>query len=760
MVMSEPADFAGLVALTRHEAATLAAIMTRLWPADASGPDAVAIGALDYLDRALAGHERPALDLHRPGVQRLDRVAVARRGRPFRHLDPVDQEALLAGLERGELPGFSLPPQKVWFALLRRHLIEGLLADPAHGGNRGATGWRSIGYPGVHLAHDADEHAAETAATKGGRVRTLRDHELELDSDLGGQPEIIGFDPERGLAAPSTDCDVLVVGVGGVGGLVAPWLASAGLRVVALEAGHWRAVGEHKPDELSYGYYARAGFSTKFLAEAPRWREHLDARTVPMPFSLGRMSNGVGGSLVHYGARLRRHHPHQFQMRTTLREHGLLDLLEPDCTIADWPVSYADLEPHYAWLEEAVGVAGPEGHPFIPRSTALPMPPTRPPACGRLFAEAATRAGLHPTSIPIGQNTVPYAGRPAMTYSPWAEGLGSVTAERWLPMHDLLPQALATGRLDLRTGCRVLAVLVDADGTARGVRYVGPDGLEREQQARAVVLAAYTFETVRLMLVSACEAHPAGLGNDRGQLGRHFMTKQYPSVHGHFPDRVFNRHTGPGSQGIIVEDFLTPQRFAAAGMPGGGTIGTENQLLPIQLASEPLPPDVPAWGAAWKRHVRDWNHRAVLRIQADTLPYQSNCLDLDPLHRDRSGYGLPLIRVTYAVRNAERRLGGWLVEEAEALQRAMGAARTWRGPSFTGIGSCHDFGGCRMGTDPDSSVVSDQLEAHDTPGLYVMGGAVFPSCHGVNPTLTIWALARRATELLADRLNGASRKTG
>ena len=122
------------------------------------------------------------------------------------------------------------------------------------------------------------------------------------------------------------------------------------------------------------------------------------------------------------------------------------------------------------------------------------------------------------------------------------------------------------------------------------------------------------------------------------------------------------------------------------------------------------------------------------------------------MHRDRWGYGLPVVRVTYAVREAERRLYGWLLEEAEALQRAMGAARTWRGPWFTGIGSCHDFGGCRMGHDPDGAVVSDRLEVHDTPGLYVMGGAVFPSCHGVNPTLTIWALALRACEALTARL--------
>jgi gluconate 2-dehydrogenase alpha chain len=90
--------------------------------------------------------------------------------------------------------------------------------------------------------------------------------------------------------------------------------------------------------------------------------------------------------------------------------------------------------------------------------------------------------------------------------------------------------------------------------------------------------------------------------------------------------------------------------------------------------------------------------------------------------------------------------------EAENILYAMGAARTWRGPRFRGVCSSHDLGGCRMGEDPASSVVDPDLRVHDTPGLYVFGGAVFPTCPGVNPTLTMWALCYRAAEHLAQRL--------
>lgn len=321
-----------------------------------------------------------------------------------------------------------------------------------------------------------------------------------------------------------------------------------------------------------------------------------------------------------------------------------------------------------------------------------------------------------------------------------------------MPDDDLLPQAIASGNLKIRVGCRVLKILTDQAGRASGVSYVDEKGSPAQLKTRIVILSAYTFENIRLLYLSGTTRHPDGLGNSHGQLGRHFMTKQFPSVYGSYPGERFNRHTGPGAQGLVVEDMLTPAFMAQAGLAGGGTLSTENQLLPIQIGREPLPADVPPWGAAWKQHVRAWNQRLAIRIQTDTLPYLANRLDLDPIKRDASGLGLPVIRATYRVMDHEQRLLQRMLQEATELHRDMGATKIWAGPVFTGIGSCHDLGGCRMGEDPRSSVVGQDLEVHDTPGLYVMGGAVFPSCHAVNPTLTIWAVCKRATEKLLEKM--------
>jgi gluconate 2-dehydrogenase alpha chain len=154
--------------------------------------------------------------------------------------------------------------------------------------------------------------------------------------------------------------------------------------------------------------------------------------------------------------------------------------------------------------------------------------------------------------------------------------------------------------------------------------------------------------------------------------------------------------------------------------------------------------------------LRQWQHWGVVRMQPEALSYEDNVLDIDPQHRDRSGLGMPVVRVTYDLHPNEERQADFFEGKCEEILRAMGATKTWRGPRFTGAGSSHDLGGCRMGDDPAGSVVDRTLRVHDTPGLYVFSGAVFPTCAGVNPTLTLWALSLRAAHGLVDRLRAGA----
>ena len=744
-----------LISLNADEARAAAAVFERLFPAGGSGPGATQIGVPAYLDRALAGAYHDKAEAYKVGLAALDRAARHRHGARFADCDAARQDALLADLEEGTLPDFRVPPQGAFFDMLRAHLQEGLFADPAHGGNRDKSGWRLLGHTGVWLENTAEENLSEEPVTKGGEILSLADVGYSLEGAPRESTEIPGYDPQRGADAPEGPADVVLVGVGAAGALAARILARVGLSVVGLEAGPWRTGRDFVPDELGSSYYCRGGMGPKFLSEVPRWRIHEDEPTREAGFTLGRMMNGVGGSVIHWGGALRRNHPHHFRYLSHVRESFGEGALPEGHTLVDWPVGYDDLEPYYTQVEYEIGVAGDgEANPYVPRSKPYPMRPMRPFRMGEAFRMATEAMGLHPYPTPVAVNSEPYNGYPATGYCAWSGGFGPFNDERWHPALTWVPEALSTGNFDLRTHCRVVRVLTDRDGRASGVEYLDANGEARVQEARTVILCGYTFENVRLLFLTGDDRHPEGLGNNTGQVGKHFMTKMWADVHGYFPDTVFNAHTGPAAQMWSLDDFEAADFDSAShGFIGGATPNVENQRLPIQISREALPPDVRRWGSGYKDHLLRWQHQAAVRLQPDNLSYRANFLDLDPRHRDRSGLGLPVVRVTYDMQENEHRAAEFMETKSEEILREMGATKVWRGNRFGGVLSSHDQGGCRMGEDPAGSVVDPDLRVHDTPGLYVYGTSVFPTCHGVNPTLTMFALCYRAAERLAERLS-------
>jgi gluconate 2-dehydrogenase alpha chain len=727
------------------------ALFERMFPADENGPGAAQIGVVAFVDRALSGEDRDKQELYRRGLRALDDEARARAGSGFASCDDQTRDALIGDLESGRLPSLPGRFQHELFATLLLHLREGLFSDPIHGGNIDFAGWRFLGHPGVHLNYTAEENLQREPVDKNGCFLGLQD----LPPDPAPYPLPEHPRPEWATDADDESVDVVLVGVGLVGGLVAPTLAHAGLRVVGLEAGPWRHRGEYRPDELTYSVALRAKFSGKFADERPTWRPDEATPTVPAQASLGHMVNGVGGSAMHYGAMLRRYHPHHFAERSRAARVGGPDAIPEGCTIADWPLTYEDLEPFYERVEYLVGVSGGEGNPFVPRRGPFPMPPLRRFRMGESFRAAASGLGLHPYPCPVGINSEPYHGRPGVRYNSFELTLGDNVDAKWHPGLDCVPEALGTGNFDLRTGARVTRVLTGSNGEATGVVYRDEDGRERTVRARAVVLCAYALENMRLMFLSADERRPNGLGNSSDQLGRHTMSRMLCSVYGHVSNEHFNMHTGAVGQNILLEDFHADGFDSFAhGFLGGASIGTEQGAMPISVSRTALPPDVPAWGGAYKAHLRDWQQYAFIRIQEDALPYEDNRVELDPTRRDASGVGLPVLRITHRLHENEERLHQFMVERAEEILRQMGATRTWSGPSYTGVLSSHELGGCRMGHDPAASVVDDTLEVHDTPGLFVFSGAAFPSGCAINPTLTLMAMSLRAGEALAQRLSG------
>nr|MDP8945957.1 gluconate 2-dehydrogenase subunit 3 family protein [Actinomycetota bacterium] len=223
-----------LLVLNPYEAGTAAAIFERLFPADEHDPGATELGVLGYLDRALGGAYQDKADTYRLGLAALDLAARRRSGTSFADCAAEQQDALITELEKGVLPNFRVPPQRDFFEMLRAHLQEGLFADPAHGGNRDKLGWKILGHPGIWLENSAEENLSEEPVTKGGTIQSLEDVGYSLDGAPSEPIDIPGFDPQMGAEPPSGVADIVLVGMGAMGSVVAPVLARAGLRVVGL----------------------------------------------------------------------------------------------------------------------------------------------------------------------------------------------------------------------------------------------------------------------------------------------------------------------------------------------------------------------------------------------------------------------------------------------------------------------------------------------------------------------------------------------
>ena len=390
--MSKAKDEQVFLVLNPDEASALEALFERMFPADADCPGASEIGVVRYLDRALAGAYAPLSETYRLAIEEIRRIFRERYGCEIPDGTTKQQEALISDLAAGAIDSMKAPDAKAFFDLLRSHLQEGLFSDPIYGGNLDKLGWRVLGHPGVWLENTAEENLTDLPVTKGGIIQSLAD--LGRSRELRKKTRVPGYDSQRGTAEPVTEADVVLVGVGGVGGIVAPVLAKAGLRVVAFEAGPWRTSKDYLPDELGATYYCRANMGPKFQSEAPTWRRNDGEPTREATFSLGRMMNSVGGSMIHYGAWLRRFHPHHFHSRSHLKDRWGLGVLPEGCALADWPVSYDELEPYYSLLEHEIGVAGDETNPFIKRSRPLPMPPMRPFRLGDFFRKSDRIHGL------------------------------------------------------------------------------------------------------------------------------------------------------------------------------------------------------------------------------------------------------------------------------------------------------------------------------------------------------------------------------
>ncbi len=517
----------------------------------------------------------------------------------------------------------------------------------------------------------------------------------------------------------SAEPDVLVIGAGAAGAALTWSLAGRGASVVCLEEGDW--VDRDSIPKAHVDWEVRG---RHYWNPAPSIRDRdvdyavTNSGENPVdPF----MYSAVGGSTVGFGAQYWRLQPSDFRTRS-LDEFGV-----------DWPISYADLAPYYDVNERETGVSGLAGDPTGPERPALPLPPNAMGVAGRRWADGFEKLGWYwwPQDSAIVSRD--YRGRAACTnrsqcaFGCPQKALSSADVTYW-------PPALEAGA-ELRVRSRVRRIVLDDSGRAVGAEYYDADGNLHQQRAGRVVVCAGGIGTPRLLLMSAGGAHPDGLANSSGQVGRNLMVHAQTLVAGRFPGETESYAGTVGSMSSRQFYETDPDNDFVRGFIVAGNRGYSPLLTALQFR---------IWGEGHHEKLEHHlNHDATVYLCGDDEPEEHNRVELD--HDRLDAFGLPGVTTSYTLSENSRRMVEAAIGRATELCLAAGADSVRDFGTAPGFG-WHLLGTARMGSDSGSSVVDADHQAHDVPGLYVVDGSSMPTGGAVNPAHTIQALALRAAD--------------
>lgn len=533
--------------------------------------------------------------------------------------------------------------------------------------------------------------------------------------------------------------DVCVIGSGAGGGVMAQQLAAAGIEVALMERGRNLGPADFMAqDELSN--MVRQDFFAPGYLESQRSDSSETAR-------LGKYSmlaQTVGGSTAHWGSWSWRFRPDEFRVLST---EGAID----GANLADWPIQYDELEPFYGMAEQALGISGNAGaNPFeAPRKSGYPNPPHVYRPASRLIERGAKKMGLHPFPTPMAINSRVYGDRAKCMNGAFCAGFGCPINAKGSTLAIHVPAALASGHCQLFAECRVLEILVDKNGRARGVRYLDPKGQERELRARQIVLAGGSIASAQLLLMSRSAAFPNGLANRSDQVGRNLMCHVFAQVNFEMGE-VANSFAGPPGN-IAIDDFHPSDR--RRGFARGAVVAEAIESMPVTSALKAgsyLGTGRRAWGKPLSEYLAKFPYIGGLIAIGEDLPVADNRVDLDPTLRDAAG--IPVPRITHRRHDNDLRLARYFEQRLADVALAGGAKKTWA-TDYTSVktGSGHIMGTCRMGNDPERSVLNRWCRTHDVDNLWVVDGSFFPTSGGYNPTLTIFANSYRVARYFIDQ---------
>jgi gluconate 2-dehydrogenase alpha chain len=567
--------------------------------------------------------------------------------------------------------------------------------------------------------------------------------------------------------------DVVIVGLGWTGSILAYELAEAGLDVVALERGPWRDTATDfnistAPDELRYAVrqeiFLRPAQSTLTMRNTP------DQRALPIrKYGSFLPGNGVGGAGVHWNGQNWRFLETDYVLKSHLTERYGEKALPENHLIQDWGVTYQDLEPYFDQFEKIAGISGKAGNlngqkiaggnPFEgPRSSEYPNPPLKKTAPEYLFETAANSLGLHPFPRPSANMsqayTNPYGVRLGpCTYCGFCEWFGCANYSKSSPQTCILPALMRKPNFKVRPLCEVTRIDLTPDGKhVSGVTYVDSQNQEWEQPADLVILAAFQLFNVQLLLHSGI-GKPYSYSTGEGVIGKNLAYQCLSGANGYFENAHMNPFAASGSTSTVVDDYNGDNfDHAGLGFVGGASI-TAGFANGRPIDYHPTLPGTPSWGPEWKKAVaRDYNKFAGVGGQGSCMAYRDCFLDLDPTYKDR--FGRPLLRMTFDYKPNDIKMAAYIADRCEDILTAMqptritgktSSASPWNVVPYQ---TTHVTGGAIMGSDPTTSALNRYLQSWDAPNLFVMGASAFPQNAGYNPTGTVGGLACMAADAI------------
>jgi choline dehydrogenase-like flavoprotein len=453
-----------------------------------------------------------------------------------------------------------------------------------------------------------------------------------------------------------THTDVVIIGAGASGAAAAKVLTERGLRVVALERGPWRTKESFGGDELAnvnrYNLWPDPILNPRTVRQ--------DAAEEPTVELFCPVPQMVGGGTVHWQGWLPRFTPNDFRL------HSIVGDLE-GTSLVDWPISYEDLEPYYTKVEWAFGVSGRAGANRYegPRSKDYPCPPMPQSRYAEKFHAGCRELGWNSFPTPQAALSQPFGGRPATVVSAFAQQHGDPTGTRSSALNVFVPQAVATGRYDLRPDSYVRELEVDENGRVSAAVYEDLEGRVLRQTADVFVLACGAVESARLLLLSRSKRFPGGLANGSDMVGRNVTFHEYSAAVGTFDDPVY---AWAGGGYVSASSFQFYEHDDSRGFVGGGHIAAAGVGIPLPI-NWGLP-GRPTWGAEAKQVDREhFNRSMAVAMVVHDMPQHENRIDLDDTVVD--AWGLPVARVTLRTHPNDLAMGRFLIDRnAEILSAA------------------------------------------------------------------------------------------